>query len=79
MSVMSIRPIRSPQFGERSPLFPEITETAETRDAPFIDGDGSWGTKPQAPNGDRWTVEDFSDERRTKWTRTRLVPSRGRP
>jgi hypothetical protein len=58
----------------QAPLFVEIIETVETRDEPFADG-----TRTVPPPGDGWHIHDFSHEKRTTWTRTRLVPSRGRP
>jgi hypothetical protein len=60
------------------PPFIEVIETAETRDESFCDREG-WGTRPKPPPGGGWRLADFSDEKRTTWTRTRLVPSRGRP
>jgi hypothetical protein len=60
------------------PLF--VIETSVTRDEPFGEDGGGWGSRPKVPLGDGWRIVDFlSSEKRTRWERRRLVPSRGRP
>jgi hypothetical protein len=57
-------------------LFAELVESAVTRDQPFEDPDGSWGTRIARPAGKRWR-SDFSHDKRTGWTRRRpIVPPR---
>jgi hypothetical protein len=59
--------------------FLELVETAETRDRPFVDRDGAWGTRIVRPNGHGWRVLDAHREHFTLWIRRRLVvrnPSR---
>jgi hypothetical protein len=57
-------------------LFVEIVEAIITRDEVFSDDDGGWGTRPKPPPGDGWHIADNSNEKSTRWERTRLV-SRG--
>ena len=59
-------------------LFNELVETEVTRDQPFADRDGSWGTRSTPPSGEGWTIADFGDEHATRWERRRLIPSWGR-
>ena len=53
------------------------TETVVTADEPFDDADG-WGSRVKRPPRPGWRVADYSDERRTRWERRRLLPARGR-
>jgi hypothetical protein len=46
--------------------FLEFVETAETRDRPFVDRDGAWGSRVVRPNGDGWRVLDAHRERFTR-------------
>jgi hypothetical protein len=66
-------------IGRRMSPRPEIVETAETADEHFVSADGTWGSRAKPPAGRGWQVFNFSNERRTTWTRTRLIPARGRP
>jgi len=62
--------------GHRPPapsLFGELIEYASTRDAPFEDPDGGFGTRIVRPAGKGWRISDYSHERRTTWTRRRAV------
>ena len=55
-----------------------IIETEVTRDQPFADRDGSWGTRSTPPSGEGWTIADYGDEHATRWERRRLLPAWGR-
>jgi len=57
-------------------LFNELVETEVTRDQPFADRDGSWGTRSTPPSGEGWTIADFGDEHATRWERRRLIKGR---
>lgn len=46
-------------------LFGELIESIITRDAPFEDRDGAWGSRISRG----WRVIDAHRERHTKWTR----------
>jgi len=60
-------------------LFLEAVETTTTRDVPFEDRDGAWGTSIVRPSGPGWRVVDTRHDRHTKWVRRRLiVPSKAR-
>jgi hypothetical protein len=50
-------------------LFAELIERVETRDEPFTDRDGAWGTRIAKPPGKGWRVLDFSREKTTVWMR----------
>ena len=50
-----------------------MTEIRETRDHPFVDPDGGWGTRVTRPEGSGWRVIDFSHDKRTRWMRRRAV------
>ena len=58
------------------PEFPsllfEVIEVTTTRDAPFEDRDGSWGTSIVRPNGPGWRIAHHR-ERHTRWIRRRPV------
>jgi hypothetical protein len=69
--IISLRSFRSPRTG-KPPLL-VITETAETQDQPFADGDGSWGTCPAPPPGTGWSIVNFSNEKKTTWGRHRCL------
>jgi hypothetical protein len=69
--VIRIDAVRSPETGK--PLLLEIVETAETRDRPFTNGDGSWGSAPQTRSGSGWRVVDYSREKWTGWQRRRWL------
>ena len=56
-------------------LFFEVIETVTTRDVPFEDRDGSWGTSIVRPSGPGWRIADARRERHTKWVRRRPVVS----
>ena len=60
-------------------LFTEIVEIIETRDTPFEDEDGGWGSRVTRPPGAGWRVLDSRRERHTKWQRFRAVPWAMRP
>jgi hypothetical protein len=53
----------------------EVVETVVTRDQPFCDRDGAWGTRSTPPPGEGWRVVDYGNEKRTRWERPRLVPA----
>jgi hypothetical protein len=55
-----------------------LIETEVTRDQPFADRDGSWGTRSTPPSGEGWRIADFGDEHATRWERPRLLPAWGR-
>ncbi|MER9563502.1 hypothetical protein [Mesorhizobium sp. M0571] len=61
---------RRPQYLAVQPaLFAELIETAVTRDEPFSDPDGSWGTRIVRPAGKGWRISDAHRDRHTKWMR----------
>jgi hypothetical protein len=53
--------------------FLELVETITTRDRPFTDPDGGWGSRIVRPNGHGWHVLAAHRERFTTWVRRRLV------
>ena len=65
-------------YTEQFILFNELVETEVTRDQPFADRDGSWGTRSTPPSGDGWTIADNGDEHSTRWKRRRFLPAWGR-
>lgn len=49
-------------------LFAEVIESLNTRDAPFVNPDGAWGTRRARPLGAGWRL-DRDRERHSAWVR----------
>ena len=54
-------------------LFADLVETVVTRDEPFDDEHGGWGTRRVPPSGKGWRI-DRDRERATRWVRRTGVP-----
>lgn len=67
----SLRPRgrRSLHLVDQPQLFAELIETRTTRDQPFEDADGSWGSRITRPPGRGWRVADYSRDKKTRWMR----------